>query len=110
MAKREKLNCKLCTRPIAINDSKFMRHTGIGDVSYWSRYGNMARRPSSRPICFGSYAPKDITEKDAIKRALEIKAYCEVHNQHTFGGRKNGMHYVSFWEYYLLVLTILSYK
>jgi hypothetical protein len=75
--KRERTNCKLCGRNIAVelgyNGTKIlMQHCGIGDESYWANIGNMPSRMSFRPNCFGSRSLASASEVEVIKRALKI--------------------------------------
>ena len=74
--KRERTNCKLCNRNIAVKEldgKKFlMQHCGIGADSYWSHIGNMPSRMSFRPNCFGSRSLASASEVEVIKRALRI--------------------------------------
>jgi len=75
--KRERTNCKLCNRNIAVekisNGNKIlMQHCGIGADSYWSHIGNMPSRMSFRPNCFGSRSLASASKVEVIERALKI--------------------------------------
>ncbi len=72
--KREKTKCKICSRETAIfvykdGRKEVMKHTGIGSDSYWLG-GRIARNPSYRATCFGSYFDPNSTVEETLKDVL----------------------------------------
>ena len=72
--KREKTKCKICNTETAIfvyknGQKEVMKHTGIGSDSYWDG-ARLARNPSFRPTCFGSYFDPNSTIEETLKDVL----------------------------------------